>query len=99
MNQLLIPIVLKLGCWIGRPSCFKCFRVIFSLKTQTIQFSFSFNLYFQQERTPKLPIWQLLMKSSVGVFDVTNRQHGFYNFQRYHYVVMFNSVAKSCALF
>ena len=26
---------------------FKCFRVIFFLKNQTIQFSFSFNLYFQ----------------------------------------------------
>ena len=28
---------------------FKCFRVIFFLKNQTIQFAFSFNLYFQQK--------------------------------------------------
>ena len=28
---------------------FKCLRVIFSLKKQAIQFSFSFNLYFQQK--------------------------------------------------
>ena len=28
----------------------KCFRIIFSLKKQTIQFSFSFNLYFQQKK-------------------------------------------------
>ena len=43
----------------------KCFRVIFSLKKQTIQFSFAFNLYFQQKRAPKLSICHLLMKSSV----------------------------------
>ena len=44
---------------------FKCFRVIFSLKNQTIQFSFSFNITFQQKRAPNLSICHLLMKSSV----------------------------------
>ena len=32
---------------------FKCFRVIFFLKKQTIQFLFSFDLYFQQ-KSPKV---------------------------------------------
>ena len=41
----------------------KCFRVIFFLKDQTIQFSFSFILYFQQKRAPKLSTCHLLMKS------------------------------------
>ena len=63
---------------------FKCFRVIFFLKNQTIQFSFLFNLYFQQKRAAKLSTYHLLMKRFVRVFDVTNKQNGFYNFQRYH---------------
>ena len=63
---------------------FKCFRVIFSLKKKTIQFSLSFNHYFQQKRVPKLSICHLLTKSSVWVFDVTNRRNGFYNFQSHH---------------
>ena len=63
---------------------FKCFRVIFFLKNQTIQFLFSFNLYFQQKRAPKLSTYLLLLKSFVWVFDFTNRQNGFYSFQRYH---------------
>ena len=69
---------------LGDLAVFKCFRVIFFLKNQTIQFSFSFNLYFQQKRAPKLSTCHLLMKSFVWVFDVTNRQNGFYDFQRYH---------------
>ena len=35
---------------------FNCFRVIFSLKKKTIQFSLSFNLYFQQKIATKLSI-------------------------------------------
>ena len=44
---------------------FNCFRVMFSLKNQTIQFTFSFNHYFQQKRAPKLSICNLRTKSSV----------------------------------
>ena len=53
-------------------------------KNQTIQFWFSFNLYFEQKRAPKLSICHLVMKSSFWVFDVTDRRNGFHNFQRYH---------------
>ena len=42
---------------------------MFSLKKQTIKFSFSFNLYFEQKR---------------ALIDVANRQNDFYNFQCYH---------------
>ena len=63
---------------------FKCFRVIFFLKKQTIQFSSSLNLYFQQKIVRKLSICHLLPKRSVSAFDVTDRRYGFYNFQRYH---------------
>ena len=80
---------------------FKCFRVILSLKKRTIQFSLSFNLYFQRKRAPKLSISNLTTERSVWVFDVTNRRNDFSSFQSYHELVMylFNSLAKSCALF
>ena len=80
---------------------FKCFRVISSLKKKTIQFPFSFNLYFQQKRAPKSSICHLPTKRSVWIFDVTNRTNAFSNFQSYHQVVMylFNLLAKSCTLF
>ena len=39
---------------------FKCFRVIFSIKKKTIQFSLLFNLYLQQKGAPKLSVWHLL---------------------------------------
>ena len=80
---------------------FKCFRVIFSLKKKTIQYSLSFNLYFQQKRAPKLSICHLPTKLSVWVFDVTNRANGFSNFQSYHGVVMylFNSLTKTVRYF
>ena len=81
--QSIISFKGELSSW-NNLTVFNCFRVIFSLKKQTIQFSFSFNLYFQQKRAPKLSICHLLTKSSVWVFDVTNRQNGFYNFQHYH---------------
>ena len=80
---------------------FKCFRVIFSLKKKTIQYSLSFNLYFQQKRAPKLSICHLPTKLSVWVFDVINRANGFSNFQSYHGVVMylFNSLTKTVRYF
>ena len=80
---------------------FKCFRVIFSLKKKTIQYSLSFNLYFQQKRAPKLSICHLPTKLSVWVFDVTNRANGFSNFQSYPGVVMylFNSLTKTVRYF
>ena len=40
----------------------------------------SFNLYFQQERVPKLSICHLPTKCSVCVFDITNRTNGLSNF-------------------
>ena len=85
----------------GRMTIFKCFRVIFSFKKKTIQFPLSFNLYFQQKRTPKLSICHLPTKRSVWVFDITNRTKSFSNFQSYHQVVMYllSSLAKSCTLF
>ena len=52
---------------------FKDFRVLFFLKRKTIQLSLSENLNFQQKKAPNLPICYLLTKSSVSVFDVTNR--------------------------
>ena len=33
---------------------FKCFGVIFSIKKKSIQFSLSFNLYFQQKNSTKV---------------------------------------------
>ena len=79
----------------------RCFRVIFSLKKKTIQFTISLSFFFQQKKSPKLSICDLLTKSSVWVFDITNRRNGFSNFQSYHQVVMylFNSLVKSCMLF
>ena len=49
-----------------------------------VQFSFLFNLYFQIKRAQKLSICHWLTKTSVWVFDVTDRRDGFHNFQRYH---------------
>ena len=46
----------------------------------------SFNLYFQQKRTPKLPLTDETLCLS---FDVTNRTNVFSNFQSYHEVVMY----------
>ena len=43
---------------------YKCFRVLFSLKKQTIKFLFTFSLYFPQKAT-KLSSFHLLMKTSV----------------------------------
>ena len=71
--------VLKVDSRVGWPD-----RLIFSLKRQTVQFLFLFNLYFPQKRVLKLSICHWLTKSSVWVCDVTNRRNGFYNFQRYH---------------
>ena len=87
--------------WSDDLRIFKCFRVIFGLKKKAIQFSLSFNLYFQQKRVPKLLICRLLTKRSVWAFDVTNRINGFSNFQSYHQVVMYllNLLAKSFTLF
>ena len=87
--------------WSDDLRIFKCFRVIFGLKKKAIQFSLSFNLYFQQKRVPKLLICRLSTKRSVWAFDVTNRINGFSNFQSYHQVVMYllNLLAKSFTLF
>ena len=94
-------VLLKADSRLGWPNNFECFRVDFSLKRKTIQFSLWFNLYFQQKRAPRLSICHLPTKRSVWVFDVTNRTNGFSNFQSYHEVVMylFNSLAKSCTLY
>ena len=80
---------------------FKCFRVAFASKKKTIQIPLLFNLYFQQERAPKLSICHLSEKRSVWVFDITKRRNDFSNFKSYDQVVMylFNSLAKSCTLF
>ena len=93
--------LLKADSRLGWPNSFKCFRVILSLKKKTAQFLFSFNLYFQQKRDPKLSICRLTTKHSVWVFNVTIRTNGFSTFQSYHQVVMylFNSWAKRSTLF
>ena len=80
---------------------FKCFRIICSLKKNSIRFLLSFNLYFQQKRPQKLSTCHLPTKCSAWVFVVTNRRNDFSNFQSYHEVLkyVFHSLAKSCSLF
>ena len=82
--------VIKGGLGSDDLTILNCFRVIFSLKMKTIQFSLSFNLYFQQKRAPKLAICHLSTKRSVRVFDIINRRNDFTSFQSYNQVVMYS---------
>ena len=93
--------ILKEDSRLGWPNNFYFLRVILSLKKKAIQFSPSFNLYFQQKRASELSMCHLPTKRSVWVFDVTNRASGFSNFQSYHELVvyLFNLLARSCTLF
>ena len=52
--------------------------VIFLLKKQTIQFSFSYSFYCQQKRASKVSIFHWLMKGLVWIYDVTNRLKDFF---------------------
>lgn len=63
---------------------FKCFRVIFSLKQKTIQFSFP-SLHFWQTRISRLSIFHSLMKSSIWIHYVTNRCN-YFSFFLYLYI-------------
>ena len=59
--------------WSDCLAVFKCFRVIFSLKNQTIQFSFSFNLYFQQNNLQSCQFATYWWK---GLFEFLTTQTG-----------------------
>ena len=83
---------------LGDLTIFKCFRVIFSLKEKTIQFPYSFDLYFSQKKIPKVVNFTLTYKTLCLSF--WNHKQGKWR-QSYLQVVMylFNSLAKSCGLF